>query len=123
MPNRTLDDLGEALITRVRDRTIRHWDKIVDGSMKGETAEQARRELSEASDPRVAVEGLIPRIVDSTLYQLLQLVADDERLSLSVQSHGGSLTDVREVSDGLGGELFGRNGWIARFSKERNEEA
>lgn len=32
-----------------------------------------------------------------------------------VQSDSGEFVDIVQESDGLAGELFGENGWIARY--------
>jgi len=114
--NETLDKAGAFLIHRVRDFTIRDWDLILDGTMRGETADEVRSVLANESECREVIRALIPMIVDDLLHQLLFAVEDNEDVRLSVESNG-VLVDAASVSDGLAGELFSNRGWIARFSE------
>lgn len=123
MPNNVLDRLGEILITRVRDKTISDWDKILDGRMKGATAERVRAEIGAADATSASLcRRMIPRIVDTTIHHLLWTLEQEESIKLSFEFEGTVVSDACAESDGLSGELYGGHGWIARFSNERNEE-
>jgi hypothetical protein len=123
MSENPLDKLGELLMTRVRDKAIGDWDRILDGRMKGATAERARAELAaDGGDHGAILHRLIPRIVDTTLHHLLWTLEQERSLNLAVDAEGAVVSSVREASDGLSGELYGRRGWIVRYSGERHEE-
>jgi len=123
MSDNCLDKFGELLMTHVRDKTIEDWDKIIDGRMKGLSAERVRKELIETGvDHSIILRKVIPRIVDTTLHHLLWTLEQESALNLSIETESDSFSNVCDASDGLSGELYGKRGWIARFSKERHEE-
>jgi hypothetical protein len=123
MPSESLEKLGQTLIESVRDRAIADWDKIIDGRMKGLTANAVRAELEAASpDASAILAKVLPRIVDATLHNLLATLEREEALRLVVGLQNGSEVNAAEESDGLSGELYGQRGWIARFSKQRHNE-
>lgn len=123
MTGKVLDPLGEVLMRRVRDEAILDWDMIIDGRMKSPRAQHLRAVLSQFSPEELAiVSSLVPRIVDTTLHHLLWALDQEASLRLAVKTGAGELPDVRAVSDGLPGELYTEDGWIARFSKQRHDE-
>jgi hypothetical protein len=108
-----LDRLGQTLITSVRTKAISDWQKILDGQMKGETADRLRPKISSLdSAHRDLLKKLVSEIVDTTLHQLLWTLDQDESIELLVRMPGGVVPSVREVSDGLAGQLYE---WIPRF--------
>ena len=114
-----LDRFGEILIRRVRDKAILDWTKILDGRMKGDSAERLRPELSRLnSSELVLIERLVPQIVDTTLHHLLWTLEQEESVDVAVKMPAGAVPSLRDVSDGLAGELYG---WIPRFSNQPNE--
>ena len=123
MSKAALDYFGEALVTKGRDAAISDWDAIVEGRAKSERAKRLQAELATTSgDQLLLLKRLIPQIVDSALFYALSSIESSPNTSLRV-SIGRVLSDeLRDVSDGLGAELFGDQGWIARFSKHRFEQ-
>lgn len=123
MASTPLDQFGESLIQGVRDQSISDWDKILDGKMKGRTAELIRDEISRVNpDLLPLLRDIIPRIVDTTLHHFLAEVEKDQTVKVLVSVNDTDSIDIREESDGLTGELYGNRGWIARFSKKRHFE-
>ena len=115
-----LDRFGEILIKQVRDKAILDWTKILDGRMKSETAERLRPELSRLDPGELAlIERLVPQIVDTALHHLLWTLEQEESVDIAVKTPAGAVPSLREISDGLAGELYG---WIPRFSKQHYEE-
>lgn len=118
--NEALDQFGKLLIERVREKAILDWTKILDGRMKGETAERLRPDLSRLSPSELALVGrLVPQIVDTALHHLLWALEQDESVEIVVKTPTGAVPSLREASDGLAGELYD---WISRFSTEVHEE-
>jgi len=119
-----LSRLGKMIANEVRDQVIRDWDRILDGSLKGATATKVREDLAESDgDASKAISQVLPRIVDATVHNFLWMFEENESLALKVRDRNGSEVNIAEESDGLTGELYGPNGWIARFSGERHEES
>lgn len=123
MPNRELDRFGEILIRQVRDKVISDWDRVLSGDQKGETANEVRTILAlSGGDAASVVSKVIPKLVDSALHQLLQTVEEERAIRVSIGDDKSTAVSLREASDGLAGELYGRRGWIARFSQQRHGE-
>lgn len=117
-----LDHFGSLLATRVRDEAISDWDMILDGRMKdaGSQAIRAQLERLQMSEDQLdCLRRLIPKVIDTTLHHLLWTLEQEESIDVAVKTPAGAVPSLREVSDGLAGELYG---WIPRFSKERHEE-
>jgi hypothetical protein len=114
-----LDMFGRVLMSKVRDEAISDWKMIVDGRMKGEFAAKSRRALvSFSEDQRRAFLSLVPEVVDTVLHHLLWMLEQEDNIRVGVTSFNEIVPDLRDVSDGLAGELPSDQGWIARFSRE-----
>ena len=117
--NELLDEFGMWLMQNVRDDSIESWRMILSGFMKGESSIQTRAKLDAISPAaRAAVSAVLPEIVDTVLHHLLWSLEQSDEITVGVHSGGQSTSDLKTVSDGLAGEVFTEEGWIARFSKE-----
>jgi len=122
MSDKVLDKFGEVLIQSVRDRTISNCDKILNGQMKGITAQQVMEKLDGFSEEqKETLKWIVPKFVDIGLHNFLAMIEENENIRVEVVING-EVGNVRELSDGLAGELYTEDGWISRFSKERFEE-
>jgi hypothetical protein len=123
MNEKALDLFGEMLISQVRDRTIREWDKIIAGQMKGEKAQSYAEIFKElTAEQQECIKSVISQIIDTTLHFTLWAFEQSNNLDISVAVDSESVQRLKEISDGLTGELYTEDGWIMRFSKERYEE-
>lgn len=121
--NKALDYFGQILMEKVRDQTITEWDRTFNGEMKGITAQKVRKALSGLNAEQIEViRWLIPKIVDLSLHNLLWTLEQDESINVTVKTDSEKVSSIRDVSDGLAGELYTEEGWIMRFSKQRYEE-
>lgn len=119
MRNDVLDKFGESLMVNVRDYSITQWNKTINGQLKGKTAQRIRPMISELSgDQKEILLSLVPEIVDTVLHHLLVLLEQDEDINVEVAAEGERMSSLREASDGLAGELYTEDGWIARFSRQ-----
>lgn len=108
-----LDEFGKILITEVRDGTIDSMNKMIDGTMKGTTAKLIRKKIAILNNEQIEIlKWLIPEIVDFSLDSMLFMFEGHPDLQLVFQG-----VDLKEVSDGLSGELYTEDGWIQKFSK------
>ncbi|MFD1425569.1 epimerase [Kroppenstedtia sanguinis] len=123
MEEQALDKFGKMLMEKVRDMSIGEWDDVVNGKMKAPVLVELYEELASSFDKEQLniLSNLIPQIVDTTLhYTLACLEEEKDDVKVSVQVDQGTVDDLVEASDGLAGELYTEDGWIARFSKERH---
>lgn len=118
MRNPSLDKFGKLLIEKVRDQAIGDWERFISGEMKGVTAERVKQQTASlTSEQKTIICNLIPMVVDTTLHHLLYIAEQEQSLRLMIDNpEGGAAHNLREISDGLAGELYGDHGWIARFS-------
>jgi hypothetical protein len=121
MSRDALDRFGEAIVRDVRDEAIADWHKIVNNQMKSERAQRLRDQLSNFSEEqRAALLAVVPGIVDTVVHHLMQCLEDNDDIEVSVTIDGQRVQSLREVRDGLAGELYSEQGWIARFSRFEN---
>ena len=117
MSQTMLEKFGELLIHKVRDKAINDWEMILNGKMKGTRAAQIRNLISGYSLEQLEIlKELIPQVVDTTLHHLLWTIEQLDILKILLSDKEGTTCDIKEVSDGLPGELYGERGWIKRFS-------
>jgi hypothetical protein len=123
MSKRPLDYFGEVLMQKVRDEAIDDWDRIITGGMKSPRAQMVYNKIIEENPDSVELlKWIIPKIVDTTLHHLLCTLEQEEGIVIKVISDDEQVESIRDVSDGLAGELYTEDGWITRFSKQRYEE-
>jgi len=114
----SLDAFGSLLMKRVRDQVIFEWNGYIDGQMKGSTAARIQESLHLFDTRQIAaLHQLIPEIVDTTLHHLLWMIEQEKAVNLTLSDKDGEVHELRDLSDGLAGELYAEDGWIARFSK------
>jgi hypothetical protein len=117
MSKAALDLFGRFLINKVRDEAISDWQMIVHGRMKGEIADKVRQKLGAFSEEqRKIFLSLVPEVVDTVLHHLLWTLEQEDDIRIGVTVNNQDVHSLREVSDGLAGELPSSEGWIARFS-------
>ena len=120
MTHPALDKFGKILMTQVRDEALDDWKMMLQGKMKGETAEAVRKAISKVDDKGVQVfVSLLPEVVDTVRHHLLLTIEHNEDIRLDLVRDGEIAEELRALSDGLPGELYGKRGWIARFSKSK----
>jgi hypothetical protein len=118
MSKEALDLFGRMLMERVRDEAIDDWGRIFDGRFKDADSACLRQRVSHFSREDMAVvRSLVPRFVDSCLHHLLWTLEQSDHVEITVRTASGVVRDLKQVSDGLAGELYSDEGWIARFSR------
>ncbi len=99
----------------VRDRGINDWEMILDGRMKGDTAIVVRQLIKDFNPEQVAImKRLLPGIVDQCLHHLLWTLEQVDHVKVAVETEKGQVEDLKNVSDGLAGDLYD---WIPQFSR------
>ena len=113
-----LDKFGKFLVQCARDPSIWEWEATISGHMIDRQSTFIRDHLlaSFSEEQRQVVASLAPYIVDSVLHNLLQSLDEEEEIDITVSIDGETSKTLREISDGLGAEIYSDEGWIARFS-------
>jgi hypothetical protein len=102
----------------VRDAAGKSCDRRLQSDAQSAPARRWRKLLQSTSSEAVA-RGIIPDVVDSTIFHLLQAI--DQQL-LDVLYRGRDANVVALADEGLGelsGWYMGSEGWRRMFSKER----
>ncbi|MBE1556974.1 epimerase [Sporosarcina limicola] len=114
-----LDLFGKVLMERIRDEAIDDWERILQGKMRDNESKKIFDELRSFSPEQVQfIINLFPKIVDTTLHHLLWTLEQEEDVNVLVKVEENNFLNIREISDGLAGELYTEDGWVSRFSKK-----
>lgn len=114
-----LNDFGRKIINSVRDQAIFEFEAILFGKMKSESAIKLHNELKTFDKHQIDVlKKTIFASIDNVIYNTLDMLEqNEESMRLLVSHDGNNERNIVEISDGLSGELFSKNGWIEKFSK------
>jgi ferritin len=115
MNNESLDCFGEFLMKRVRDMSISHWEKIISGKLKSADGQMMHKKIVESFSDIEILEEVVKKVVDTTLHNLLWGLEEDDIVDVIVERDDHK-ESIKVISDGLAGELYTEDGWIARFS-------
>lgn len=113
-----LDEFGKLLVKSVRDEVLGKYGMIMDGTVKSARADEIRRQLKAFGDIEIQrVQNVLSHVVDDVIHSTLWMLEQNEdKLELAVRDVTGSPRNLVSASDGLAGELYSEDGWIARFS-------
>lgn len=114
-----LDEFGKALMQRVRDSCYEEFEKILSGDIRSKSALTIQKKVSEFDINEINIIKIIVRdSIDSTIHRLLWLIEQDEFFDLiKYAGDKKSFFSLREISDGLCGELYSDMGWIEMYSR------
>lgn len=107
-----LNEFGELYISEVYDKTIKLFEMIVAGKMKGMTAQMAYAKLNSFDEEqKKIVMWFILQSVEKSVHNMLYMFEEHRNVKLFYEEQ-----EILELSDGLAGELYSEDGWISRFS-------
>jgi hypothetical protein len=110
-----LDAFAELFMRRVRDQALFEGFGTLSGHMKAAACRNLHERLRGLSpDQAAAVRDLITDTVDNALHHLLWTIEQEEALSVRMRTGSGYSDELRDLSDGLAGEL---DPWAKRFSR------
>ncbi|CAM4396941.1 hypothetical protein [Deinococcus marmoris] len=116
----TAAEYFERSIVRARDATISNFDGYFTGKSGAEYAQFIHSIYLQIDDrSRVAVDSLLPCIVDETIGIMLQVfdeMIDAYKIKLNL---GDSEVSVYEIYELLEPELRPKDGWIHKYSRQR----
>ena len=112
----SLDYFGQFLMENYRDRALKTLEIAINKKWKGESLQEFQDFLQTlpVSQQKV-LSGGFQAIIDGALHDLLFNLQEENliasRIKIFVDEH-----DVIQMSDGIYGEQYGKNGWIEKFS-------
>jgi hypothetical protein len=114
-----LEKFGQILMSEVRDKAIEKYEMIATGALKSIPAMELNKKLSSFSDEQLSiVRQVVASSIDDVIYNFLWMLEqheDDIDLTCS-EDEDSTKENVRNISDGLSGELYTEDGWIEKFS-------
>ncbi len=121
MPRSPLAIFGKLIVTSLRDRAIDFFDMAAEGKWKAPALQSLQSDLSALTTAqRQIVRKCVIAAIDSGMHDFLFALQtnNDAKDRIEVLANG---QNVAELSDGLHGEQFGKNGWITKFGKYPEE--
>jgi hypothetical protein len=111
------DRFGAFLMAKLRDAAIDHADALLAARWKAPGLQSLRSDLGRLTpEQRAVVRRCVIEAVESGLHDFLFALGEERdagaRIAAVVDGQ-----DIEAQSDGLHGELYGADGWFARFSK------
>jgi hypothetical protein len=117
MPTPEVEEFAERLMILVRDLAIQSCDRNLLSRMKSQEAMRWRVAMS--GDAEEFAKIAIPDCVDRVLFRLLDAI--DNGMGLFYRASNGDLVDLqKEGLMEMAGWLWGDEGWIKKYSKERD---
>lgn len=114
-----LEKFGQIMISEVRDEAIDKFQMIAAGKMKSELAVSLHEKLNAFSEnERDVIRSVVVSSIDDVIHNFLWMLEqheEDVNLFCKEDEDSGA-ENVRELSDGLSGEIYTEDGWIAKFS-------
>lgn len=108
-----LNDFGEILINQVRNSTINTFYKMIDGKSKSTTGKKVYEKIANFDNENIDIlKELILEVVDIELHNMLFIIEGNDDIKLFFEDE-----DLKEISDGLSGELYTEDGWIEKFGE------
>jgi hypothetical protein len=116
-------DLFGKLLIESRDHAILQWDHIVEGNGKYPPWERLLERFPDLDErTRHVLRAALPHMIDTFMYCLLDRLDGSKSVRVSVDSGNRTIADIARASWGLAAEPTGKDGWLARFSKQRFEQ-
>jgi len=122
--NEILDTFGQILISEVRDEALEEFQMTLQGTMKSAAALDLYQKLRSFNDEELSIiREVVLSSIDDVLHNFLWMLEQNEDdLELYCgDGKGSTKRNINELSDGLAGELYTEDGWIARFSKFKED--
>jgi RPA family protein len=117
-----LQKFGQILISEVRDEAIDKYEMIAAGTMKSAPAIELHNKLSQFNEDQLSVvRQTVVSSIDDVIHNFLWMLEqheDDVDLLYSADEDTDK-ENIRELSDGLSGEIYTEDGWIAKYSNHK----
>lgn len=121
----SLDQFGEEFIKQVRDRSFRKYLKTKAGEMKSPTDIRLYEQLKSLTEEQLhIVDSVVFDALEYMLHQSLFMFEESEIWTIADKNEleDAGIDNLVNSSDGLSGELYSEEGWIAKYSEFPYEE-
>ncbi|QDH80429.1 hypothetical protein FKX85_15820 [Echinicola soli] len=116
--NNMLEKFGEILIREVRDSVSEDYNLIKTGQIKSKIGRELYESMSSFDEKDLdTLDRFSEEIIDRVIHKFLFLFEESDEFTIAMKNAVTPSDDLVEESDGLSGELFGKAGWITKFSE------
>lgn len=111
--------LGKLIMEKARDDSISCLFDEIKGNINSYQGIRIRELLTNFNKEQIEIIiKLVPTVVDTSLHYFLDMIDSSDEIKLLFKEGDLNYIDIKELSDGLAGELYSDEGWIAKFSKQ-----
>lgn len=113
-----LNNFGKLLIHSVRDWVIDGFHRAQSGQIKSKSGILIHEKLKKLDEDTLKIlNELALYNIDSTMHYFLWMIEQNEEFDLiRYIDDEKNYVSLRDISDGLSGELYTEEGWIEKFS-------
>lgn len=114
-----VDKFGKLVVTQLRDSAIDFYDGLAKAHWKSQSHQQLQADLATlTAAQRDIARGCVVACVDTAMHDFLFALTESNDFAIEVDGK-----NIIDLSDGLHGEPYTEDGWIAKFGKhpEGNE--
>ena len=112
----TLDKFGHFLVKNLRDKAIQHLEFVIEGRWKAPAIQKLQNDMKRFNEEEIdIIKRAFINSLDAGVHDLLFAIqeSNDNSSGIIVMCDD---ENIAELSDGLHGEIFSKNGWYAKFS-------
>ena len=115
-----LEAFGKSYVSEIRDIVFRQFIKTINNKMKSESDKKlfsVFQEITEEQNKKIC--DCVLSTLDSSLHHFLWMIEQSDDFDLIAKTEDGNIS-LKEISDGLCGELYSNEGWISKYSEYPN---
>lgn len=113
----SLDKFGEFFVRNLRDKMLYSLEGLLRGKWKAPSAQKLQKRIGTLTkSQQKIVRDVVDDLIISGMHGLLFAIQEESDSDGSIRVFVDG-DDVGKMSDGLHGEIFCEDGWIARFSE------
>jgi hypothetical protein len=112
-----LDKFGSFIVKNLRDQALDDLEMLLRGAWKSSATQDMQRRLGLLTDDQKQLfREVANRVITTGMHEFLFALQEmsDANKGVEVQVDG---SNIASLSDGLHGEIFSEEGWIAKYSK------
>src|SRR4029079_14992751 len=118
-----LEQCGRQLTVEIRDEACKFLQQVLSGTMKDSTSKLFYEQYRTLDpDARAFVDKVVVAAVDSCFVRFLNFF-DAHSTPLMVKNDQDEIVNIQALSDGLVGELYSDQGWLAKYSQFKDRIA
>lgn len=115
-----LEEFGQILVKHIRDATFEQFKEMCNGKLNSKSAQIIHKNFEKfTNEQKEIIQSLVLDSIDNTLHHFLWMIEQYEEFDLIKyqDEKKSSYISLRDISDGLCGELYTEDGWIEKYSK------